>query len=300
MDIYEKLLQIVGEKYVLKDESMSLHTSFKTGGNADYFVIPQNEEQLLKLINLDTDLPIIFFGNGSNTLVTDKGIRGIVVSLKGLNNVKFDGENIEVESGFSISKLSNLALENGLTGLEYACGIPGTIGGAIFMNAGAYGMETKDIIRSVKFYDFNDKKLKEYSNEMCNFSYRKSIFQEMGRIIILSCKIKLSFGNKEEIKSKMDENMASRNAKQPINLPSAGSTFRREEGIIVAKLIDESGLKGYKIGGAEVSKLHAGFIVNSDNATSKDILDLISYIKKVVKEKYDVELHEEIRIVGER
>ena len=279
---------------------MSLHTSFKTGGNADYFVIPQNEEQLLKLINLDTDLPIIFFGNGSNTLVTDKGIRGIVVSLKGLNNVKFDGENIEVESGFSIAKLSNLALENGLTGLEYACGIPGTIGGAIFMNAGAYGMETKDIIRSVKFYDFNDKKLKEYTNEMCNFSYRKSIFQEMGRIIILSCKIKLNFGNKEEIKSKMDENMASRNAKQPINLPSAGSTFRREEGIIVAKLIDESGLKGYKIGGAEVSKLHAGFIVNSDNATSKDILDLISYVKKVVKEKYDVELHEEIRIVGER
>ena len=168
------------------------------------------------------------------------------------------------------------------------------------MNAGAYGGEFKDVVESVKFFLPEIQETKKYSNKECEFGYRTSIFQAMEKPLILECVLDLKPGDKEEIQTRMKENMESRNAKQPVNLPSAGSVFKREEGIIVAKLIDEAGLKGYKIGGAEVSKLHAGFIVNSDNATSQDILDLIDHVKEVVKEKYDVSLNEEIKIVGER
>ena len=306
-DIYEKLINICYEDNVKIDEPMSNHTTFRTGGIADYYVMPGTIEMLQKLIELknETNIPITIFGNGSNTLVTDKGIRGIVISLKKLNDFEIINEDetkvlAKVGGGYLIAKLSNAVAEKGLSGLEYACGIPGTIGGAIYMNAGAYGGETKDIIKEVTYLSMDTNEIKTIDNAECEFDYRKSIFQSLKNTIIVSATIELAKGDKNQILSKMQENMQSRNSKQPVNLPSAGSTFRREEGIIVAKLIDEAGLKGYKIGGAEVSTLHAGFIVNSCNATSKDILDLIDYIKKVIKEKYNVELHEEVKIIGER
>ena len=225
-----------------------------------------------------------------------------MVSLKGLEQIDVHEDEgfMIVGAGVQVIKLSMVAQEHGLSGLEFACGIPGTVGGAIYMNAGAYGGEFKDIVTIVKYFDAEKIEERKIDNEACEFGYRSSMFQKMNRPIILNCRIDLKKGDKEEILAKMKENMESRNSKQPVNLPSAGSTFKREEGIIVAKLIDEAGLKGYKIGGAEVSTLHAGFIVNSGNATSKDILDLIEYVKKVIKEKNNVDLHEEIKIVGER
>ncbi len=302
--LYNDLITICTEDNVKKDEPMSLHTTFRTGGNADYFVSPVSVKMLQKVISLKEkyDVKFTVFGNGSNTLVTDKGIRGIVISLKNLNDFELldDDCTIKVGGGMLIAQLSNRVAELGYTGLEYACGIPGTIGGAIYMNAGAYGGETKDIVLEAEYLSMDTDELKIIKAEECEFGYRKSIFQSFKDTIIVSATIKLNKGNKEEIFAKMKENMDSRNSKQPVNLPSAGSTFRREEGIIVAKLIDEAGLKGYKIGGAEVSTLHAGFIVNSNKATSNDILELIAYIKKVIKEKYDVELHEEVKIIGER
>ena len=208
---------------------------------------------------------------------------------------------VYASSGIALSRLSKIFQENGITGLEFACGIPGTLGGAIFMNAGAYGGEIKDIVLEVQYLDLNDMQIHTLTNEKLEFDYRKSIFQtKIKDALIINAKLKKVMGDKDKIKETMDMNMESRNLKQPVSLPSAGSTFRREEGIIVAKLIDEAGLKGYSIGGAEVSTLHAGFIVNKNNATTKDILDLINYVKKVIKEKYNVELHEEVRIIGEK
>lgn len=294
--IYEKLKLVTDEKNILVNEPMSKHTTFRTGGNADYFVTPETIEELEKIIDISKD--IIIVGNGSNLLVTDKGIRGIVVSLKKLNSYHINDETIIVDAGMPIAKLSRIAAENELSGLEFACGIPGTVGGAIFMNAGAYGGEMKDVVVSSTYLD--KKTLEIKTLEEHNFKYRSSIYAEGLDVVILNVKLKLVKGNKEEILAKINENMQSRNSKQPVNKPCAGSTFKRQEGVIAAKLIDEAGLKGYKIGGAEVSTLHAGFIINSGDAASKDILDLIEHVKKCVKEKYGVELEPEVKIIGER
>ncbi len=299
------LIQKFGEDGVLVDEPMSSYTSFKTGGKADFIVSPDDSkiDELKELIQYakENNINVIFLGNGSNTLVTDKGIRGVVVLLKNLNHIVFDDDKIHVGAGMSIAKLSKVFADNSYIGLEFACGIPGTVGGAVFMNAGAYGGEMKDLVIDVDYLDIRNMDVKKITNDEAKFGYRTSVFQnDLQGSIILGCTMKLIKGDKEEIDAKMQENMTSRNAKQPVTLPSAGSTFRREEGIVVAKLIDEAGLKGCRIGGAEVSTLHAGFIVNVDHATSQDILDLIEHVKKVVKEKYNVELHEEVRIIGER
>ncbi len=303
-DIFNELKKIVSEDKIFKDEPMSNHTTFHTGGPADFYVVPSSGEEIKKLVSFskDNEIEYTLFGNGSNTLVTDKGIRGIIISLKGLDKIDYNDNTCEIKigAGYSTIKASNFARDNELTGFEFACGIPGTIGGGIYMNAGAYGGEFKDIVEEVECYLPNENVIKVFSNAECKFEYRSSIFHSLEKAIILSCKIKLEKGNKEDISEKMKENIISRAAKQPINLPCAGSIFRREEGVIVAKLIDDAGLKGHKVGGAEVSTLHAGFIVNSDNATSQDILDLIDYIKKVIFEKYNVTLHEEVKIVGER
>lgn len=294
-DIYEKLKKITNEKNILVDEPMSKHTTFRTGGNADFYITPDSIDELEEILKIDRNIFII--GNGSNLLVSDKGIRGIVISLKKLNKFEIKDEIITVDAGTQIGKLANAAAENGLSGLEFACGIPGTLGGAIFMNAGAYGGEIKDILISSTYLDKKTLEIKTIKEH--DFKYRSSIYAETLDAIILSATLKLNYGIKEEIYAKMQENMQSRNSKQPVNMPCAGSTFKRQEGIIAAKLIDEAGLKGYKIGGAEVSTLHAGFVINSGNATSKDILDLIEYIKKKVKEKYDVELEPEVKFIGE-
>lgn len=270
----------------------------KYGGPADIFVKINDTEELKFLLNLakEKNVPVTVIGNGSNILVKDKGIRGIVVKLD-LNEIKKDNETLEIGAGVLLSKLARVALENELTGIEFASGIPGSFGGVIYMNAGAYGEQIGDKIIETTYINEN-LDIKTIAKEEHEFEYRKSIFQK-NKGIILSGKIKLEKGNKEEIKTRMEEYSRARREKQPLNMPNAGSIFKRGEGYITAKLIDECGLKGYKIGNAQISELHAGFIVNKGNATAKDILNLIQYIKDKIKEEFNIDIETEIKILGE-
>ena len=293
MNILEQLKSITNEENIFVNEPMKKHTTFRTGGNADYLVTPTSKEEIIELLKID--IPKTVIGNGSNLLVKDGGIRGLVIQLSKNDRYTINENVIEAGSGIFVAKLSQLALKEGLTGLEFACGIPGTLGGAIYMNAGAYGGEMSNVVVETEFLKENGE-IETITDHQ--FAYRKSIFQNMNRII-LSSRLKLEKGNVDEIKSKMDEYKTARNTKQPINFPSAGSTFKRPEGYFAGKLIVDAGLKGYRIGGAEVSTLHAGFVINADNATSKDILELISYIQKTVNEKFGVNLETEVKIIGE-
>ena len=240
-------------------------------------------------------------GNGSNVLVKDNGIRGITITLKGFNQIQINEkeEYVEIEVGSSVKlgMLSRICLQNEIAGLEFASGIPGTIGGAIRMNAGAYGSEMKEIVSEVTYINENGK-IVTLKNENINFSYRQSRFKNTQDIII-SAKLRLEKGNKQEIQEKIDNYRKQREEKQPIDMPSAGSTFKRGNNFISAQLIDEAGLKGFSIGGAQVSKKHAGFIVNTGNATAEDILNLIDYVIKVVYEKFGKVLELEVEIIGE-
>ncbi len=293
MNILEQLKSITNEENIFVNEPMKKHTTFRTGGNADYLVTPTSKEEIIELLKID--IPKTVIGNGSNLLVKDGGIRGLVIQLSKNDRYTINENVIEAGSGIFVAKLSQLALKEGLTGLEFACGIPGTLGGAIYMNAGAYGGEMSNVVVETEFLKENGE-IETITDHQ--FAYRKSIFQNMNGII-LSSRLKLEKGNVDEIKSKMDEYKTARNTKQPINFPSAGSTFKRPEGYFAGKLIEDAGLKGYRIGGAEVSTLHAGFVINADNATSKDILELISYIQKTVNEKFGVNLETEVKIIGE-
>ena len=290
------------EEKIIFDEPMKKHTSFKIGGTADQFVKVTNEEELKEAIKYakDKNLKITIIGNGSNLLVLDKGIRGLVIKID-IQKLEIERKEkyaeITVGSGYKTMALGIKLMNEDLSGFEELSGIPGTIGGAIFMNAGAYGKEIKDINISTKCMDY-DGEIFELSNKEQEFEYRSSVFNKKD-YIILETKLRLEYGKKEEIKKKMDEYLSSRKEKQPIEYPSAGSTFKRQEGVITAKLIDECGLKGFQIGGAKVSEKHAGFVKNSDNATAKDVIDLIKYIKEKVNEKYGIKIKEEIRIVGE-
>lgn len=270
----------------------------KYGGPADIFVKANDTEEIKFILNVakENNVQITVIGNGSNVLVKDKGIRGIVVKLIFNDIIKEGNETLNVGSGVLLSKLARVALEEELTGIEFASGIPGSFGGAIYMNSGAYGNEIADKIISTTYIDEN-LEIKTIVKEEQEFSYRKSIFQKENWII-LGGKIKLEKGNKEEIKSKIEEYSKSRKEKQPLNMPNAGSIFKRGEGFITAQLIDKCGLKGYRIGDAEVSTLHAGFIVNKGNATAEDVLKLIQYIQEKVKEKFNVDIEPEIRILG--
>ncbi len=293
LNLFDTLKKITNEENIFINEPMAKHTTFHTGGPADYLVTPETIEEMQKLLSLDCEKTII--GNGSNLLVKDGGIRGLVIQLTKYQHYSVEEDIIEATTGMYLAKLSQIAMQAGLANLEFACGIPGTLGGAIMMNAGAYGGEMSNVVLESTFMSEQGKILTITDHE---FAYRQSIYQRIGGII-LSAKLKLIKGNKDEIKKKMDEYMTARNAKQPISVPSAGSTFKRPEGFFAGKLIEEAGLKGYQIGGAAVSDLHAGFIVNKENATSKDILDLIDYIQKVVFEKYGVKLEPEIKVIGE-
>lgn len=293
--MFENILE---KSNIKVNEPMSKHTSFKVGGNADYFVKVQTVEQVINVKKYaeENNIPLYVIGNGSNILVTDRGIRGIVLKID-LQKIEINEEEVTVGAGVKVMALAQKLLSEELTGFEELSGIPGTIGGAIRMNAGAYGKEIKDICIQTTCLDENNN-IKILKNNEQDFSYRHSIFEDK-KYIILETKLKLEKGKKEEIKGKMEELSAERKEKQPWEYPSAGSTFKRKEGVITAKLIDECGLKGYSIGGAEVSKKHAGFVINKGNATAKDILDLIEYIKKNVYEKFNIEIEEEIEIIGE-
>lgn len=285
------------------DEPMAKHTSFKIGGPADLFIKVDNIEELKETLDLSkkNQIPLTIIGNGSNLLVTDKGIRGITAKLN-LKDIEIKNENnkqiIKVEAGVPVGLLAQKLLKEEITGFEELSGIPGTIGGAVIMNAGAHGKELKDILKKVTAMDYNGN-IHEFTNEECLFSYRNSRFQKE-KYIILQATLELEKGNSTEIKEKMDEYMQFRKEKQPIEYPNAGSTFKRGEDFVTAKLIDEAGLKGYKVGGAQVSEKHAGFIVNVDNATAKDVIELTDYIKEKIEEKFGKKINLEIQIIGEK
>lgn len=285
------------------DEPMAKHTSFKIGGPADVFIKVDNIEELKEILDLSkkNQIPLTIIGNGSNLLVTDKGIRGITAKLN-LKDIEIKNENnkqiIKVEAGVPVGLLAQKLLKEEITGFEELSGIPGTIGGAVIMNAGAHRKELKDILKKVTAMDYNGN-IHEFTNEECLFSYRNSRFQKE-KYIILQATLELEKGNSTEIKEKMDEYMQFRKEKQPIEYPNAGSTFKRGEDFVTAKLIDEAGLKGYKVGGAQVSEKHAGFIVNVDNATAKDVIELTDYIKEKIEEKFGKKINLEIQIIGEK
>lgn len=298
--IYKSLLDILDKEEIFLDEPMKKHISFKVGGPADFLVKPKNEEQIKKLITLlkSENIPYIVVGNGSNLLVKDGGIRGVVIKISdNFNNFEVKDKTVFAQSGALLSLMGRTVLNNNLTGFEFAAGIPGTLGGAIAMNAGAYGGEMKDIIKSVRLMD-EEGNIFELKNEEMEFGYRKSILSKKD-YIVLSAVFELQEGNYDEIKNYMRELTKSRVTKQPLNLPSAGSTFKRPEGHFAAKLIEDSGLKGLTLGKAQVSDKHAGFVVNLGNAKAKDILDLIDVVKSTVYSKFGVMLEEEVKILGD-
>lgn len=295
-EIYKQLLEGINKENILLNEPMSKHTSFKTGGNAKFFVKAYSIIEIKKVLKVvkENKIPLFILGNGTNLLVKDEGFDGIVLQIK-LNDINIVDNIVTVDAGVKNAVLSNKILEKNLTGFEFASGIPGTIGGAIKMNAGAYGNEMKDIVQEVTYIDF-DGNINTISNEQCKFEYRNSIFFKLN-CVILQTKLKLEQGNKEEIRNKIKELAIQRKEKQPLEYPNAGSTFKRGEDFITAKVIDECRLKGYSIGGAEVSQKHAGFIINKNNATSQDILDLIKYVQNKVKEKTGKEIKLEIEVI---
>lgn len=295
--IYKQLLEEgIKEENVFLDEPMNLHTSFKVGGKADIFVKAYSLEEIKSILRIskENNIPLFILGNGTNLLVKDEGYRGIVLQIK-LDDIQINETEVIVQSGIKNAILSKKLLDSSLTGFEFASGIPGTIGGAIKMNAGAYGSEMKDIVEEVTYLDYEGN-IHTIKNEECEFSYRHSRFFN-DKAIILETKLNLEKGNKQEIQEKVTELAKQRKEKQPLEYPNAGSTFKRGENFITAKLIDECGLKGYSIGGAQVSEKHAGFIINKGNATSKDILDLIEHVQKVVEEKMGEQIKLEIEII---
>ena len=297
--IENKLISLLGEKNVLKDEPMKNHTTFKIGGNADFVAFPENEEQIIALLNLakTENIPLTVLGNGSNILVGDGGIEGLVIIIgKNMKNAEFDGVTVKAQSGILLSRLASLIYEKSLTGFEFASGIPGSLGGALYMNAGAYGEELSLIVKDVTFID-KDNNIKTIDKKDCGFGYRHSVFMENGGIIT-SCTLSLKNGNKEEIKAKTDDLKERRVSKQPLDKPSAGSTFKRPTGYFAGALIEEAGLKGFKIGGAQISEKHAGFVVNTGNATAKDVLSVIEHAQKTILEKFGVFMEPEVKMIG--
>lgn len=303
MNKYGKFIGLFDEFYneadVKIDEKLSGYVNFKVGGPADILLIPENVEQVLKSINIcnENNIPFYVIGNGSNILVRDGGFRGVVISLKKVNNITVDGNKIIAECGAMLKAVSDKAMENSLKGFEFACGIPGTIGGAVFMNAGAYDGEISHVIESADVIDENGNVI-TLTREELDFGYRSSLVMKKG-YIVLSATFALQKGTVRTIKELVDDLTNKRESKQPLEYPSAGSTFKRPAGYFAGKLIQDAGLKGYSIGGAAVSEKHSGFVINKGNATAKDITDLIKHIQDEVKRQFDVDLHPEVRIIGE-
>ncbi len=298
LNIYSELKKITDEKNIFVNEPLKKHTSMKVGGKADFLVVPKSKEEILSLLAFvkTNDIRYLIMGNGSNLLVCDEGIRGIVIKLAGgINELKINDDVMYVEAGTMMSRISSECIKNSLDGFSELSGIPGTFGGAVCMNAGAYGKEIKDILIDVTYID-EDGNIKTATCDELELSYRKSMFS--GRnCIILYGHIKLEKGDSEEIVSKTREITRRRNEKQPLNFPSSGSTFKRPEGNFAAKLIEECGYKGFRVGGAMVSEKHSGFVINYDNATFNDIIELTEIIKKGVKEKTGTELELEVKVI---
>lgn len=296
--IYCDLKEKISEERIILNANMKEYTSFKIGGNADLLVTVKTKEEVESILKISkqNNCPIFVLGNGTNILVKDNGIRGIVLRNR-IDNIEINGEEVIVGAGVKNSVLAQKLLKAELSGFEFAAGIPGTIGGAIKMNAGAYGGEIKDILVETTYMDYEGN-INTISNEENKFSYRNSVFKEK-EAIILSAKLKFQKSNTETIKALMEKNENSRKEKQPLEFPNAGSTFKRGEDFITAQLIDECGLKGYKEGDAEVSTKHAGFVVNKGNASAEDVIKLVENIKEKVYYKFNKNINLEIEIIGE-
>jgi UDP-N-acetylmuramate dehydrogenase len=285
---------------IIYNEPMKNHTSFKLGGTVDIFIEPDHAEELIKAIKClrDHNIPYYIIGNGSNLLVSDKGLRGAVVKIgEKFGGINIEGNKVIAECGILLSTLSKIAAKSSLTGMEFASGIPGALGGAVTMNAGAYGGEMKDIVEWVEVLD-QDLRVKRLQSTEMEFGYRKSVI-ESSKYIAIKCCLVLKKGNPDEINRKMAELTEKRKSKQPLHLPSAGSTFRRPEGYFAGKLIEDAGLRGFSIGGAQVSTLHCGFVVNNGGATAQEVHDLIRHVQKTVYERFNVKIEPEVKILGE-
>lgn len=300
-ELDKQLYDLLGADNIKKEEPMKEHTTFRIGGPADYFVVPNTKELLVKTLDLcrDWKVPVYVTGNGSNLLVGDKGFRGVILHIgRQMNRIWFEGENrVRAQAGVMLSRFSREVALKGLSGLEFASGIPGTLGGAIAMNAGAYGGEIKDVLKEATIIN-EDHKVMVLSKEELKLGYRKSLIQEKG-YIVLEAVFLLPEGSPDDILSKMAQLNKKRQEKQPLNFPSAGSTFKRPEGYFAGKLIEDTGLRGFRVGNASISMKHCGFVVNMGDATAKDVVLLMEEVDKRVFEKFGVHLEPEIRRIGE-
>ena len=299
-NIYDKVVDIVGEENEHTDEPMSRHTTFRIGGNADYFVKPGNADEVAAVIVVcrEYNIPYFILGNGSNLLVSDDGYRGMIINIMdNMDSVTVDGRIITAQAGAMLVRVSVMARDNALTGLEFASGIPGTIGGAVYMNAGAYGGEMKNVVKTVRAIDEYGR-IYELDSEKMDFSYRHSIVEER-KLIVLEVTLELEHGSREAIDDRMKELAEARRSKQPLEYPSAGSTFKRPEGYFAGKLIMDAGLRGYSVGGAQVAEKHCGFVINKGGATASDVVELIRDVQHDVDDKFGVTLEPEVKMLGE-
>ena len=297
---YDKLIKIIEETRVLTDEPMKQHTTFRVGGNADFFVMPRTVLEIQEVLSLcaQEQMPYYILGNGSNLLVSDKGYRGLILQIyKEMNRIEVHGTRVKAQAGALLSKIGAAAYEAGLTGFEFASGIPGAVGGAVVMNAGAYGGEMKDVLESVTVIT-PEGKLLTLSNGELELGYRTSIVARKGYIVVEAV-FELQTGDKKEIRARMDELKQQRTSKQPLEYPSAGSTFKRPEGYFAGKLIQDAGLRGFQIGGAQVSEKHCGFVINKSGATAADIAELIRQVSEQVMQQFGVKLEPEVKRLGE-
>ena len=300
LDFYNQLINCIDKERVLVDEPMKQHTTFRVGGNADYFVMPQNAEEVKNIVALckEADMPYYILGNGSNLLVGDKGYRGVIIQIyKEMNHIRIEDDKVFAQAGALLSRVGTATLEAELTGFEFAAGIPGTVGGAVFMNAGAYGGEMKDIIASATVLT-QDGDIITINKEDLELGYRTSVIAKKG-YVVLEAEYQLQKGDKEAIRARMDELKVQRVTKQPLEYPSAGSTFKRPEGYFAGKLIQDAGLRGFQVGGAEVSEKHCGFVINKDQATAADIQELMRQVSDKVMQEFGVKLEPEVKTLGE-
>ena len=296
---YEALVKVLDEDQIKPEEPMKNHVTFRVGGSADFFVTPKNYEELSWVLKCCAkyEMPCYIMGNGSNLLVSDQGYRGVVIQLfRQLNDIQCEGNVIRAQAGALLSAVANRALEEKLTGFEFAAGIPGTLGGACVMNAGAYGGEMKDVLKSVTVLTREGERITLQKNEL-ELGYRTSIIAKKD-YIVLEAEIELKAGDAEEIKAVMDDLKERRTTKQPLEYPSAGSTFKRPEGYFAGQLIDEAGLRGYQCGGAQISVKHAGFVINTGNATAEDVVNVITHAQEEVLKRNNIKLETEVKRLG--
>ena len=299
-EIKQKFCREFGSDRVLLEEPMKRHTTFRIGGPAEVFVMPGNLEEVQRILEIcrTEDLPYFILGNGSNLLVSDKGYQGVVVQLyRNFGQIRVEDSRIHAQAGALLSGIAAAAREASLTGFEFAGGIPGTLGGAVVMNAGAYGGEMKDVLKEVTVLTPEGGVLTLQADEL-HMGYRTSVVKEAG-YIVLEAVLSLAKGDPEAIRSRMQELAGMRSSKQPLSYPSAGSTFKRPEGYFAGKLIMDSGLRGYQVGGAQVSEKHCGFVINAGNATAEDVCRLMADVQRIVREKFGVTLEPEVKFLGE-